>query len=79
MAGSFTVREYRIYRAILDVPMSVSEADGLRRVAQRYDSTPAKVEVTAGKVQSWLSNQSGFGTPDSEIGFASDWNGETNR
>jgi hypothetical protein len=79
VAGSFTVREYRIYRATLDVPMSVSEEEGLRRVAKRYGSTPAKVEATAEKVQMWLFNQHGFGTPDAEIRFASDWNGESNR
>jgi hypothetical protein len=79
VAGSFTVREYRIYRATLDVPMSVSEAEGLRLVAKRFGSTPAKVKATTEKVLMWLSEQRGFGTPDSEIRFASDWNGENTR
>ena len=36
---SFTVREYRIYKAVIDTPLSVSEADARQRVAERNNIT----------------------------------------
>ena len=38
-SGSFTVREYRIYKAVIDTPLSVSEADARQRVAERNNIT----------------------------------------
>jgi hypothetical protein len=74
--AAFTVREYRIYRAVIDTPMSVTEAQALRNVAKAQKMAVAEVRKTTEKVQAILSKNSLFGTPETEIRHASDWNGE---
>ena len=51
---SFTVREYRVYQALMDTPMSVSEAEGQRRIARR---------LNAPRISSWTKARSGRGSP----------------
>ena len=73
---TFTVREYRFYRAVIDTPMSVSEEQALRTIGQRYGASPEEVRSAAEKVQETLSRNGWSGTPESEVRRASDWQGE---
>jgi len=41
--GSFTVMEYRLYRAVIDTPMSISESEAIPRIARDYNVTPQQV------------------------------------
>ncbi len=70
---TFTVREYRIYRAVVDMSMSVPEAESLRRVGRQFKITPTAANTIAKKVMGILSTNDGFGTPGSEERRASDW------
>jgi len=74
--GGFTVKEYRIYRAVLDTPMSISDADSLRAVGKRYGVTPAVAKRATRKVQEVLFKNDWMATPEAEIRHASDWSGE---
>ena len=38
-SGSFTVRDYRTYKAVMDTPLSVSKADARQRVAEQNNIT----------------------------------------
>ena len=40
--GTFTVEEYRIYRAITSAPMSVSETQSMRDAVKKYASSQAR-------------------------------------
>jgi hypothetical protein len=40
--GTFTLKEYRIYREVIDTPMSISESEAHQRVAQSYGRVPQK-------------------------------------
>jgi hypothetical protein len=73
--AGFTIREYSIYRAVIDTPMSVSEEEALRRVAKRHGITVAEAGKVVDKVMEVLSDNGWFGTPESEIRHASDWKG----
>ena len=75
--GTFTVREYRIYRALIDTPMSVSEEEAYRRIALDFNTTPKEAERITEKVQNLLFRNDWFGTPAQEIRRASDWQGES--
>lgn len=70
---SYTVQEYRIYRALIDTPMSVSQDEALNRVAERYGITLNQAEAVIDKVQNALAANRWFGSPESEIQHASDW------
>ena len=72
----YTVKEYRIYRAVIDTPMSVSEAQAYQSAANQYGVTVAETRNVTEKVQKILSRNSWLGSPDSEIQHASDWKGE---
>ena len=74
---TFTVREYRMYQALMDTPMSVSEEDGHRRIARRFDTTPEDVDRRIQRVLETLHRNGWFGRPAQEIRRASDWNGES--
>ena len=65
-----------MYRAVVDTPFSVSEDQALRNVAQQYGASPEDVKAAADKVQEMLFENDWFGTPQSEIRRASDWQGE---
>ena len=71
--GSFTEREYRIYQAVADTPLSVSDEEALRRVAKQFDTTPEEVERIGRSVLETLFRNGWFGTPAQEVRRASDW------
>ena len=73
---TFTVNEYRIYRAVIDTPMSVSESETLQRTAQRYGVSVQEAREVVDKVQKVLFQNGWMSTPATEIRHASDWNGE---
>ena len=73
--GSFTVREYQMYRALMDTPMSESESDAFRRIAREFDTTPEDTERIVKMVAETLNRNRWHGTPAQEIRRASDWNG----
>lgn len=75
-AGSYKVKEYRIYRAVISTPMSVSEAQAFENAAKRYGVTVAEAQKATKNVQEILSRNGWFGSPDSEIRHASDWKEE---
>lgn len=72
-AGSYKVKQYRIYRAVISTPMSVSEAQAFENAAKRYGVTVAEAQKATKKVQELLFRNGWFGSPDSEIRHASDW------
>ena len=72
-AAGFTVQEYRIYRAVIDTPMSVPERQALESVAQDNGVSVDEVRKAVTGVQRALSRNNWFGTPESEIRHASDW------
>lgn len=74
--GPFTVNEYRIYYAVINAPMSISEAEAYKRAASRFSVTPTAAKEITSRVQ-WELNQNGWlGRPEAEIRHASDWSGE---
>lgn len=73
--GSFTVKEYRINRAVIDAPMSVSEKQALENAAASNGVTVAEARQAAKKVQEILFQNSWYGSAESEIRHASDWKG----
>lgn len=73
---SFTVREYRIYRAVIDAPMSIPEAQVMENIGKRYGVTAAEAKKTVNKLQGILLRNKWFGSAESEIKHASDWKGE---
>ena len=75
--GSFTMREYQMYRALMDAPMSESENDAFRRIAREFDTTPEDTERIVKIVAETLNRNRWHGTPAQEIRRASDWNGES--
>ena len=76
-SGSFTVREYRIYKAVMDMPLSVSEADARQRVAERNNITADEATQITTMILRTLVGNGWLGTPAQEIRRASDWNGES--
>ncbi len=72
----YTVKEYKIYRAVLDTPMSISEEQALQNVGGRYGVKSDEAKKIVEKVQSILTQKNWFGSPESEIMHASDWTGE---
>ncbi|BCA55956.1 hypothetical protein W02_30960 [Nitrospira sp. KM1] len=76
--GNFTVTEYKIYREIVDLPISISEEQALDDVARKYKISVSEVRNKVNKVQSNLSKNGWMnGNPKDEIRYASDWAGET--
>ena len=74
---TFTVTEYRIYRSLIDAPMSISEEEALAAASRRYGVTAAEAKEATNKVQRLLSKNKWYGSPDSEIRQAVDWKGES--
>lgn len=74
--STFTVSEYRIYRAVIDTPMSVPEAEALRRAATSHGVTTTAAKEIVDKVQRTLYRNNWFGSAESEIKHASDWSGQ---
>ena len=75
--GSFTVRQYRMYQALIAAPMSESEDDAVRRIAGEFDTTPEGALHTIEMVSQTLFRNDWMGHPAQEIQRASDWNGES--
>lgn len=75
-SAGFTVQDYRIYRAVIDTPMSVPENQALENVARQNGVSADEVRKVVKGVQQALSSNNWFGTPESEIRHASDWNGD---
>jgi hypothetical protein len=74
---TFTVNEYRMYRAVINAPSSVPEQQALQNVATQYKIPVEDVRKVVNKVQKSLFDNKWFGTPESEIQRATDWKGET--
>lgn len=74
--GDFTVKEYRIYRAVIDTPMSVAEEQAMRTIGAAHNMSVAEVRKTTRKVEMALFKNKWYGTPETEIRHASDWKGE---
>ncbi len=70
---TFTVLQYRVYRAVMDAPMSVSEQEALRAAAEVNGVNATEAAKAVESVQSVLSQNGWFGTPESEVRRASDW------
>jgi len=75
--GTFTVAEYRIYRDVMDAPMSIPETEAVRRAATSHGVTAAEAKTIVDKVQRILHANKWYGSAASEMKHASDWNGET--
>lgn len=74
--GDFTVREYRIYRELIETPFSIPEATALRTIAAKYSITPEDAKEVSEKVQLSLFRNKALSVPSKEIQHASDWDGE---
>ena len=70
---SFTVREYRIYREVVDTPLYMNEAQALERTARKFKTTPARAKASAEKVMRILSQNGWFGSRAAEERRAADW------
>lgn len=73
VAGSYTIREYRIYRDLVDAPLYMSETQALQQTARRFKTTPARAKASAEKVARILSQNDWFGSRAAEERRASDW------
>lgn len=72
----YTVKEYRIYRAVINTPMAIPEEEAIRNVAEQYSMSSDDVEKITQKVNEILGANQWFGAPEVEIRRASDWKGE---
>ena len=70
---TYTVKEYRIYRELIDTPMSMSEERAIVDIGRRYRINANEVERIVKRVQRALSRNSWFGSAETEIRHASDW------
>ena len=75
--GAFTVQEYRLYRAVISAPRSVSEARAIENAARQYGVTAVVVRLALTRVQDALSKNGWLATPNSEIRHATDRKGES--
>lgn len=57
----YTDSEYRIYREMMESPMSVSESEAMQAIARRHDITVAQVRATVEKVQTAMFTPGGGG------------------
>lgn len=70
---TFTVKEYNIYRAIMDTPMSVSEEKAFQNTSIKYGTTIEDAKKAFDKVQQILFRNNWYSSPKTEIKHASDW------
>ena len=75
--SNFTVKEYRLYRSVMDTPLSVPEERALRNAAEEYGVTVEEALMIVEKVVLVLATNGWAGRPEAEIRRASDWQGET--
>jgi hypothetical protein len=71
--GGFTMREYEIYRAVIDAPASMSESEAISAAAKKLHIEPSEVKLVADKVNIELFTNKWFGSRESEKRHASDW------
>lgn len=60
--GGFTVKEYRIYRSVVDTPMSISENQAFQNAAQRFQVSTEQARDAVKKVQGELAGNSWYGS-----------------
>ncbi|MBL4885498.1 MAG: hypothetical protein JKY95_13300 [Planctomycetaceae bacterium] len=72
----YTVREYKIYRAVISTPFSVSDEQANRNTAELFSVSVEEVEKVTKKVLWILNGNDWFGSPEGEIQRASDWEDE---
>ena len=70
---SFTVREYEIYRSVIDTPMNVDDDAARQAVAERHRLTVDEVRTVVDSVMARMFRNGWFGSPEFEIRHASDW------
>jgi hypothetical protein len=70
---TFTVVEYRMYRTVIDAPMSVPEEQAVSALAERHAISSDSVQAIVRRVQEVLSRNNWYSTPESETRHASDW------
>ena len=75
--SSFTVKEYRLYRSVIDTSLSIPEDQAIRNAAEEYDVTTGEALRIVEKVMLVLASNGWYGRPEAEIRRASDWQGET--
>lgn len=75
--AGFTVQQYRIYRGVIATPMGIPEDQAMEAVSRKNGVSVGEVREAVNLVQGTLYSNKWFGTPESEIRRASDWNGET--
>lgn len=75
--GNFTVKEYRIYRELLDAPAELPESHAIEIAARRHGVSQATAHEAAKRVQDELFKNNWYASPDAEIRHASDWTTET--
>ena len=73
--STYTVREYSIFRELIDTPMSISEEQALAEIGRRYGISAAEALRIVLHVEEVLLTNGWFGTAESEIRHASDWEG----
>ena len=71
--GGFTMREYEIYRTVIDAPASMSESEAISAAAKKLHIEPSEVKLVADKVNIELFTNKWFGSRESEKRHASDW------
>ena len=69
--------EYRLYRSVMDTPLSVPEDQAMQNAAEEYGVTTQDANLIVEKVGLVLLTNSWFGRREAEIRRASDWQGET--
>lgn len=72
---TYTVKEYKIYQALIDTPMSISEDEAARRIGRQFEITPSEVDSIAERVNQILIRNDWFSSPEFEIRHATDWTG----
>ena len=70
---TYTVREYRIYREVVDAPHYMTDTQAIERSARKFKTTAARVKATAEKVTRILSQHEWAGSRAAEERHASDW------
>jgi len=70
---TFTVKEYKMYREMISIPMSISEEKALENIAKKYDMSTDEVKSSIRKVLEILYTNKWSGSTESEIKHASDY------
>ena len=70
---TYTVKEYNIYRSVIDTPMSISEEQAYINIATTYGLAPEDVKKITRKVNDIIIRNKWIGSKESEIRHASDY------